>query len=170
VGLMTGKKHLTTQYQQLGWVAERFKAPVLKFGCGCPGAYRDIPKRGGSSGFSGLEIVSCPFSSHRVLPSSVANRVAKYPRRSHGLGSGPSPTWGPGLAITGPCCRSACHCGLSRRTSGSSNGRYRCNRRDLKRPVIGNIARWTIRRWLIYAVAQAGTEVARLCRSPSLVL
>jgi hypothetical protein len=71
--------------------AERFKAPVLKFGCGRLGAYRGVPKRRGLSGFSAPEIAPCPFSSHRVLPSSVANSVATYPGRSHGLGLRPLP-------------------------------------------------------------------------------
>jgi hypothetical protein len=53
-----------------------FKAPVLKFYLTRPGAYRDVLKRSGSSGFSGPKIVPCPFSSRRVLPSSIANWVA----------------------------------------------------------------------------------------------
>jgi hypothetical protein len=43
--------------------------------------------------------VPCPFSSHRVLPRWVANRVARCPGRSHDLRSGPSAlTWRPSLA------------------------------------------------------------------------
>jgi len=47
-----------------------------------PARYRDVPICGGSSGFFGPEIAPRPFSSHRVLPSSVANWVAKFAERS----------------------------------------------------------------------------------------
>jgi len=65
------------------WVAERFKAPVWRFGRGPLGAYRSTLKRRGSPGFSGPETFFIPARSRLVLPSSVAGiRVMFCERRA----------------------------------------------------------------------------------------
>jgi hypothetical protein len=74
-----GAKPLGAKFGCQHPAAERFKAPVLKFGLGRPGLCRDIPKRNEFLGFSRSRNVLHPVASRPVLPSSVANSVATVP-------------------------------------------------------------------------------------------